>query len=233
MTICIGALAEKSKKLVLASDKMITASIPITYEFEKDDVQKIYSINDDCKILTAGNALTAYEIIEEVKKIIDKQKVDSNATKNIEEISELVRITYQNYRRNFVIQRFLEPRGLNLTSYYQNQKNLNPGIVQEIENALVNFSIGVDLLIAGRNLDEICHLYSVIHPGTLSCHDALGYTCLGSGAPHALYSLIASQYTKDKNINDVKLYVEEAKRRSEVAPGVGNKTEVILIPNIE
>lgn len=59
MTICIAALAENNKKLVLAADQMITASIPFAYQFETDNVKKIYEVTDNAIIMTAGNALFA------------------------------------------------------------------------------------------------------------------------------------------------------------------------------
>lgn len=41
MTIYIAAIADSGKSAIIASDKKITASIPIQYEFETDNVQKI------------------------------------------------------------------------------------------------------------------------------------------------------------------------------------------------
>ena len=100
----------------------------------------------------------------------------------------------------------------------------------EIEQNLVNYNIGVELIVAGINPGDGCHLYSITHPGVSACHDTIGYACVGSGAPHALYSLIASEYTKDKLVGQVEAYVDDAKKKSEVAPGVGTETEKIILP---
>lgn len=228
MTVCIGALAENRKKLVLAADKMITANIPIAYQFEKEDVQKIYTLSEKVRVLTAGNALFAFEIVENTKKDISKSALDGKPFTSVEEYAECIRVNYQNFRRKIIVQSVLEPRGLNLQSYYQLQKSLNPGIVQEIEQAFINYNLGVDLIVAGVN-DDSCHLYSITHPGVSTSHDAIGYVSVGSGAPHAMYSLIASAYTKGKTLDEVKTFVEEAKKRSEVAPGVGKETEIVIL----
>ena len=103
-------------------------------------------------------------------------------------------------------------------------------MVGEIEQNLVNYNIGVELIVAGINPGDGCHLYSITHPGVSACHDTIGYACVGSGAPHALYSLIASEYTKDKLVGQVEAYVDDAKKKSEVAPGVGTETEKIILP---
>jgi 20S proteasome alpha/beta subunit len=230
MTICIGALAENRKKLVLVSDRMITANIPMPYQFEKEDVQKIYDITDNVKVLTAGNALFAYEVIQAAVTIIEKQKLDGKDAHSVEEVAEILRQVYQQFRLRIVIQRILEPRGLDLPTYYSQQKNLNPGIIQEIEQALVNANIDVELVVAGVNDGKSCHLYTVTHPGTVACHDPIGYACVGSGAPHAMYSLIGSEYTKDKTVDSVEKLVLEAKKKSEVAPGVGRDTVKMIMP---
>ena len=64
MTVCIAALYENGKGAVLASDHMITANIPIGYEFENDETSKIYALNDDTYVLSAGNVLFGDQIVQ-------------------------------------------------------------------------------------------------------------------------------------------------------------------------
>lgn len=229
MTICIASLAENGKKLVLAADQMITANIPISYEFETDDVQKIYKINEKAYVLTAGNAIFAYEIVTAAAR-----KIQANqAYSTIEEIAEIVRKEFVIFRNKIIARNVLEPRGLSLEGYYNIQKQLFPGVIQEVENALINNNIGVELIIAGQNDNEECHIFTVTHPGQLLIHDVIGYVCVGSGSPHATYYLIGSNYKKNMQIKDVKKLIEEAKHKSEVAPGVGKETTVICLPEIK
>lgn len=226
MTVCIGALAENKKSVVLATDQMITASIPIPYEFETDDVKKMYNLTDNVAVLTAGNALFAHEIIENSIKAINA----SNPT-TIEIIAEIVRKTYQDFRRNLVIKQYIEPRGLSLVDYYNLQQKLNIGVVQEIENQLTNYNIGTELILAGHNSTDECHIFSVTHPGVLISHDAIGYVCIGSGAPHAMYYIIGSKYSKSQTLKEVEGIVRRAKKKGELAPGVGKGTVVNHLPN--
>ncbi|TKJ18836.1 MAG: hypothetical protein CEE43_17040 [Promethearchaeota archaeon Loki_b32] len=230
MTICIAALAEDGKKLILAADQMITASIPIAYQFETDDVKKIYEIGENVVALTAGNALFAHEIIENSRKKVISANTESGTPQTVGQIAEIVRKEYQDYRRNMAIRRALEPRGLTIEKYYEKQQSLHPGVIQEIEKALLNDNIGVELIIAGHDSEEKCHIYSITHPGILVSHDALGHACVGIGAPHATYFLIGENYKKTMSKIEVRGLVEEAKRRSEVAPGVGTETTIIELP---
>lgn len=225
MTICIAALADDCKKLVLSADQMITANIPISYQFETDNVKKIYEVVENVVIMTAGNALFSYEIVETVKKSINPDQKSIT----VQEVAEITRTVYQNFRRNKVVRRFLEPRGLTLSDYLINQSKFHAGVVQEIEQNLVNFNIDVELIVAGNNSDR-CHVFSITHPGDLVSHDSIGYVCVGSGSPHATYYLIGSDYKKTMVLEDVKRLVKEAKQKSEVAPGVGKATTEKILP---
>jgi 20S proteasome alpha/beta subunit len=228
MTICIAALAENGKKAVLATDRMITANFPIPTEFETDDVPKIYPLGNSALAMSAGNALSAYEIIERAKAHIYAQQITKT-----EQIVETVRRSFQDYRRGRVIEKTLEPRGLTLPSYYASQQKLVLGVVQDIESQLTNFNLQVELIVAGCRDKEECHIYTITHPGVALSHDALGHVSIGSGAPHVMYYFIGSSYHKSLPVEEVKDLVLKAKKRSEVAPGVGKQTEVIIIPRQE
>jgi len=224
MTICIAALAENSTKLILAADQMITANIPIAVEYETDDVPKIHEINDNGVALAAGNALFAYEIIQNsIKKIINKK------AEEIEQLAEIVRTEYQDYRRNHVIRTFFEPRGLSIDTYYNLQNRLTPGLIGELDKQLGSLNIKVDLIIAGYDSSG-CHIFHISHPGNKISIDTIGYVCIGSGGPHALYYLIDTDYNKKMSVKEVEKLVSEAKKRSEKSPGVGKGTTIIQLP---
>ncbi|MGI5826676.1 MAG: hypothetical protein ACOX50_04675 [Patescibacteria group bacterium] len=204
---------------------MITVNFPIPTEFETDDVPKIYRLGDSAIAMSAGNALSAYEIIERAKAQIASQQINKT-----EQIVETIRRTYQDYRRQRVIERTLEPRGLSLESYYSMQQKLVLGVVQDVEAQLSSYNLGVELILAGCRDGEECHIFTVTHPGVTLLHDALGHVSIGSGAPHVMYYFIGSDYKKNLPVETVEKIVRDAKKKSEVAPGVGRQTELIVIP---
>lgn len=228
MTICIAAMAEGGKKIVLAADRMITANFPLPTEFETDDVPKIYQLHDNVIAMPAGNALSAYEVIERAKAQIVSQQISK-----VEQIAEIIRRTYQDYRRHLVVERVLEPRGLNLDTYYNTQQRMVLGVVQEVESQLTSFNLGVELIVAGCRNGEECHIFTVTHPGVSLLHDAIGHVSIGSGAPHVMYYFIGSNYKKRLPVKEVEQLVRDAKKKSEVAPGVGKQTELLIIPLTE
>ena len=224
MTVCIAAIAKKGEKLVLVSDQMVTANIPISYQYETDDVSKIFELTDFSVVMTAGNALFAYEIVSNSRK-----KINAENLTTLEDVAEVVRQEYVNYRRRLIERDVLEPRGFNLKSYYEVQQKLNMAVVSEIENRLIGFNMGVDMIIAGHN-DKECHIFSLVHPGQLISNDAIGFACVGIGAPHALYHIIDSEYKKTFTLEEAEKVVEAAKQKSEKAPGVGKKTTKLILP---
>ena len=228
MTICIAALYENGKGCVLASDQMTTAHFPIGYEFENEEVSKIIKVREAtvAYLLAAGDVLFAHEVLEGVRKEADEKGITATPA-----VAEVFRGHYQKVRRQHVVRAELEPRGLTLESYYQSQQRLVQPIVMMIDSALKSFNPRTDLIVAGFG-EVCCSVFSIVNPGDLFCHDAIGFAAVGSGGPHAVYSLIESGYKKSMDAKTVYELVEKAKKRSEVAPGVGRGTQMISVPEV-
>ena len=84
------------------------------------------------------------------------------------------------------------------------------------------------IILAGKG-ETSCHIFTIVNPGDTHCHDSVGYVAIGSGAPHAVYSLIDAGYKKSMDKDSVKDIVIKAKERSEVAPGVGRGIKVEIV----
>jgi hypothetical protein len=229
MTICIAALYENGKGCVLASDQMTTVHFPIGYEFENDEVKKIIKVRETtvAYLLSAGDVLFANEVLEAVRKDVDAKGITATPI-----IAEMFREHYQDVRKKHIIRAELEPRGLTLDSFYQAHQRLVQQIVMMIDNALKGGNPRTELIIAGFG-ESCCSVFSIVNPGDLFCYDAIGFAAVGSGAPHAVYSLIESGYKKSMDGKTVFELVEKAKHRSEVAPGVGRGTEIISVPEVK
>ena len=223
LTICIAALYDNGKGVIIAADLMTTAQFPISYEFEREDVEKIVQISESVCVyaLISGNVIFANEVIESARK-----KIIAEGLKGTAEIAEQLRKSYQKIRLNHIIRNELESRGLNLDTYYQNQQKLLAPIVQMIDGQLRGWNPRVEFIVVGKD-ESSCHIYTVINPGDQACQDSIGYVAIGTGAPHAIYSLIES-YRKSLNKDAVLKLIELAKKRSEVAPGVGSETKIVI-----
>jgi hypothetical protein len=90
------------------------------------------------------------------------------------------------------------------------------------------FNLGVDLIVAGMDLTG-AHISAVINPGTSVSLDKLGYGAVGSGGIHATISLSLNGQTSRKGLTETLYGVYAAKKSSEVAPGVGQETDIAII----
>ena len=230
VTVCIAALYGDGAGVVMATDRMVTAHIPIGYEFEHKENTKIVELDGAASVfaLIAGDVLRGNEIFDLAKSELMPKDRDCTA----EDAAETVRSSYQKVRLTNIIHRELEPRGLDLNSYYSRHQQLLPQVVQMIDQALFSSDLGVEILVAGSN-SPAHTIYTILNPGTIHDNSSIGHGAIGSGAPHALYSLIEGSYTPSLDKDAVVDLVERAKGRSEVAPGVGKETTIVVIPRKE
>ena len=226
MTVCIAALYDGGKGFVLASDQMLTLHYPMAYEFENEEFDKIFRLCDEVPIycLSAGNAIFAQEIMDSAKTQIMKDRVSS-----ADKAALIVREYYAQYRMRRLIRNELETRGLDLNSFYKNHKALLPEIVSVIDRSFKTFNLGVEFIVVGYG-GATCHIYTIIHPGEVYCYDSIGYASIGIGAPHVVYHMIENKYRRSLSMDSVSKLVDNAKERSQVAPGVGELTRKIIEP---
>ena len=227
MTVCIAALYGDGAGVILVSDRMVTAHFPIGYEFEHQEDTKIIALDgaDAVHVMLAGDVLRGNEVLDMAKAELAQHAGGVTAP----QAAEIVRQAYQKVRLANIVHRELEPRGLDLNSYYSRQPQLAPQIVQMVDQAMCNENLGVEMLVAGPN--GASHtIHTIVNPGAMHDNSSIGHGAIGSGAPHALYSLIEASYASSLSREKVIELVKGAKQRSEVAPGVGKETTTVTIP---
>ena len=230
MTVCIAALYGNGEGAVLVSDRMVTAHIPIGYEYEHKETDKIIAVDDACSIyaLIAGDVLRGNEVVRQAKSDLEQQQGQPSASI----VAEFVRGAYQRVRLTAIVHRELEPRGLTMDAFYGRHQQLSHQVVQMVDSAMTQTELGVEILVSGG--DDSAHaIYTISNPGVMVDNTAIGYGATGSGAPHALASLIEDGFSPSLPKEKVLKMVEQAKTRSEVAPGVGRETNTIVLSKEE
>lgn len=221
MTVCISAICDNGKSIVAVSDKMITAAPPYV-EFEHDLI-KLEELSNKCLALTAGSALRHIELCRSVKR-----KISEEESPNIASIVKTVRDEYSHCRKKKAEEIHLIPRGLTLKDFYEKLKDYPREFFIGIDSEIIKFNYGIFMLLSG--VDESgAHIYRIDNPGISECFDSLGFNAIGIGQDHAVLSLIDNKYTIKMDLNEATYLVYEAKRRSEIAPGVGSETDVFVI----
>jgi len=221
MTICIGAICENNSKIVIASDRMITATYP-SIEFEHA-IPKIEKLSSFCVALTAGSALEHTELFRHAKTEFEEMARPS------------VAIITQKVKDRFVEQRicraeelYLRPRGLNLKGFYENLDKIIPDIGFRLDNLIEKTDLELEILVCGIDSDG-CHLHYITDPGTSLCFDSLGYCAIGSGEIHAVSNFIIRGTSPLTPLNETVYAVYEGKRIAENSPGVGKATDMMVL----
>ena len=122
------------------------------------------------------------------------------------------------------------PRGISLQEFYRGlQPTMLPQLVGGLDQQVAGFDFGLELLIAGVD-DDGGHLFQVGNPGSAVIDFApIGFGAIGSGGLHAIQAMIGFAHAPARSLNDTIYRVFAAKRRAEVAPGVGHDTDLLVI----
>jgi len=220
MTICIAGICDNREKVLLVADRMITSE-DVSVEFEHDE-PKIQSLSKNCLVAKSG---IIYDDITEPVVIMYKDK-----TSLISEIIQQLTDSYQHIRRKNIDEDFFFLRGLTMKGYYNIQSTFDATFITSVENFIQEYdAIDPNLLVVGHDKFG-SHIINVFNPGTSISHTSLGFFSIGSGAPHAENSLIASNYSPKLPYKQALYAMYEAKKRAECAPGVGkNYTDIAVV----
>ncbi len=223
MTICIAALCENSKFAVIATDHMVTASF-LALEFEHPE-SKVDLLTQTCVGLTAGDALANTELFR-----CCRRNVNQLSSPTIEIIAAEVKDQFARLRLRKAEEVILQPRGLTCKNFYVDglMKSMPAEMVFGIDRDISGMKYPVEIIVVG--VDETgSHIYGINDPGTVEIYDKLGYHAIGSGSRHALYTIIDGNHSRKRALNETIFLIYEAKRRAELAPGVGKTTEIAII----
>ena len=107
---------------------------------------------------------------------------------------------------------------------------MDSNLVQQITVELINFQApDVETILTGVDQEvPYTHIY-LIKNGDISCQDTIGFAAIGIGSWHANSQLMFAGHTRWKSFPETLLLVYSAKKRAEVAPGVGEATDMITI----
>lgn len=227
MTICIASICDGGKACVVAADREITVN-SLNLEFEHGD-KKIDEIMPGCVVMSAGDALLAARVVEEAQANL------GGAAHTIQNVAERIRNVYMAVHLERAEHVILHPRGLTFKEFKERGGVQIPAQTYlSIDNLLFNFGLNaVEFLIAGVD-GTGAHIFRVFYSGLaggdwLEFCDRLGYRATGSGSSHASISLALEGQHRTLSVASTLYNVYTAKRNSEVAPGVGDDTDMAIL----
>lgn len=227
MTVCVGALCEDGKAIVVAADKMVTFGAPMSLQMEPAVLRKITTITDDSVVLFSGSVPDAEEIVAATKLQI--KGLGKLPTLNV---AEAVKTAYSGLKAKRVQETILGPFIGADFAKFQSLLAQSPSsqMLQQVLAMVIQHNLQTEALVAGVD-DTGAHLFAVTHPGVLLPMETIGYGAVGSGGVHAAVRLSLGQHNKVAPLVDTVYNVYEAKKAAEVAPGVGKLTDLAIIKN--
>lgn len=223
MTVCIAARCLEGF-VFAASDRMLTAG-DIQYE---PTSQKAFQITKSVLCMMSGDAAFFIEILGAV---YDELRPIDEATKNDLPVRQAVEL-FIKHRSAAVLRRsnsrLLAPLGLDHKEFLLQQATMSTHLVDLLAKEMLNLEVPqIDVIIAGIDPSGT-HIY-VLNDGEVCCNNAIGFACIGSGSRHAKSLFMLARHAWNSPMSDTLLLTYTAKRRAEVAPGVGMATDVQMI----
>lgn len=229
MTICIAAISESGRKVVLCADRMFTAPSPLSLEFETEE-QKIEALAPKCAALLSGNSGYGTEVLNGIRKSLGGSQSPTMA-----DVTARVNNEYISARASKVQEAIIIPAlGSDFSSFIQrggtlpNYLQVQPQVYQQLVVTMQQFNMNLEIVVAGIDQSG-AHIARITHPGTFVWLDKLGYDAIGSGGIHALTRMHLGGQTSRSGFLDTLYAVYNAKKASEVAPGVGRVTDIAVI----
>jgi 20S proteasome alpha/beta subunit len=227
VTVCIAAIYNNNS-ILGASDRMISAG-DITFE---PPVSKIMPLTNSIAVMTAGDQGFQMQLFRMVEKRVSDY-LDHTPEKwlDVASVADYYKKSYYAIRDAAIEDKILSRFGLNYASFLSTQQSMHPQFLQMLKDSIESFddtSIGkVEVVIMGVD-DSGAHIYEFDN-GHINCKDKVGFAAIGIGAAHALSHFMLSGHYINNSEAKTLLTLHQAKKKSEVSPGVGRDTDMCLI----
>lgn len=225
MTVCIGAIcADQSNRefnaVVVCADRMVTMGHLIEFEHE---IPKVKAITNKIVTLMAGDAIVGAELGRGIDAAFPA------VAPSVERVAEKAAVLYATLRDRKIETEVFRPRGMTRQEFYARIATIPQPMNFQWDQMVMQVNLGVDVIVAGVD-DAGGHLFAVANPGgTFHNLRQIGFHAIGSGALHAVQSMIGFGHTGNRAIPETLFAVYAAKRRAEAAPGVGRDTDMSVV----
>lgn len=229
MTVAIAAMCKSDgwQAIVAAEDHMITAG---DVEFEQPQ-PKIWKQGPYAIAMLYGDTAAQAQV-----SLATESEVMSEGITDIGEIASRYSDNLMAYVQRSAEAAVLNPLQLTTQKFLSESKAMHPDLVsrltQQLQDHYINSGMYRTLggaIITGADTRG-CHLYRVEHGGMPTQLDGVGFVAAGSGQWHAESQFMFSRYTREWDLPEALSLVYAAKKRAEVAPGVGKlETDLVVI----
>ena len=188
MTVCVAAICENGKAVVLAADKMMGMG----YVEGEPDISKMRPLHKDWWVLFAGDDIpSVFDIIDYAKASLSEQGVAGADPASLAQIMNSVRKGFLKKRLEDAETLYLAPSGWDLERFNKEGHQLHPDAPQ-IRYNLDHYAMQIELLVAGFDKGD-AYIFDLAgygdKPGIPRRCDIPGFQAIGSGSVAANYMM--------------------------------------------
>lgn len=207
--------------VIVASDRMITSG---DIQFEQQQ-PKIYNVAHNTLALISGDIAAQSALVNSTRA-----EASSVGAKTVREVARIFADVYAAYCRRKAEADVLKPLGLASVEELMTRRKWPAATVDRLLNQIQDAAHDDDVatIIAGQDALG-AHLYVIERPGRYSVRDQIGFASIGVGQRHAESQFMFSGYTPHWYFPKALYLTYVAKKRAEVAPGVGKFTDLVVI----
>jgi hypothetical protein len=226
VTVCVACLCawtygpnDIGRAAVTASDREITAG---DIEYEPPQF-KVSFQTKRAIILIAGDYPTHTEALQQTGRTIANTSEDHPAT-----IAEIYASSLRQVKFKHACDIYLGPLGLTSDVFLSNS-GISNEIVISLANQVQSYSGQPTEAIVVAADDTATHLYLIDSDSKVTCQDDVGFVAIGIGSWHAKSLLMQAKYFNRTNFAAALSLAFSAKKRAEIAPGVGRATDMFIV----
>jgi 20S proteasome alpha/beta subunit len=224
MTVCVAALCDIGRAVVLASDKMVGIGF---VEAELDNT-KLQMIHSQWFMMMAGDDIAPlFELGD-----LARAEMPPSIEVSLEQVMEVLQRNYELIRMGRAEAQHLKPIGWTVERFNREGNTILPNFL-ELQSKIGDYELSVQILVAGfdRKLVPWGRIFTIdpSDRGIPRRHDLPGFAAIGSGAIAAEYMMHFKDVTQKLPIRAAVYYALEAKYFGERATGVGPQTDLIVL----
>jgi 20S proteasome alpha/beta subunit len=208
------------RAVIAVADRMLTAG---DIEYEPPQF-KIAFLRRRIVLLVSGDITVHSEALTYTQRALI-----ANPEDDIEKVAELYATQIRNIKAQRAANAYLSPLNLGMDSFVTKQKDMLRQVVYDITNQLQGYRLDVEALVIGCNDDLSAHIFHIDGEGVKTWQHDINFAAIGIGAYHAKSQFMFARYPKIINFYRALPILYTAKRRAEVAPGVGKDSDWIIV----
>lgn len=222
MTVCIAAICDQGRSIVLVADKLVSFGY-----VQGESATKITAIHPLWYMMMAGDDIAPlFELAD-----LCRAELTVNQRISLESVMDVTQRNYELIRMRRAEALFLRPIGWTIKRFTE-EGGVLPDF-REIQSKLEIFDLSVEILVAGFD-DQMLNparifTMSSAERGIPRRHDTPSFAAIGSGGTAAVYMMLFKDFSSALPTRAAVYYALEAKYFGELATGVGESTDMLVL----